>query len=116
MAKLSGKTFTVDVPDVGAFECAVRDMRTALAISAEFNRLTEGQDELSPLFEAVCEIHAYLKVMIKHAPDDWDLDGADPDSEGDQRRILIVYDAIRAAERTFRSRATGDTKKPSEGT
>lgn len=110
------KTQVVNVDGVGSFEVSQRTVRQALAISAEYNRLTEGAEMVAPDFQAVCDMMSYLVVMVVKAPDDWgDVYLMDPDDEEAMLKVRAVYSALRAAEARFRYPAGGDAKKPSEG-
>jgi hypothetical protein len=101
--------FTVAVDGVGSFTCRRRTMRTAIAITAEYNRLTEGAEHVPEDFAGICNFIAYLKAMIIHGPGDWDPYQADPDSAADMDKLRQVYMAIKEAEGRFRQSAGSDT-------
>lgn len=113
---MQGKTFTAVVDEVGTFECYLRNTWVQAKIDSVINRLSDGADQISDAFALECKVLAYLQVVIKTAPDGWDLDGADPDSEEDQRRIWQTYVSIRAAEDTFRGKSRVNTQAAGEGT
>lgn len=105
-------TFTVAVDGVGSFTCRRRTMRTAIAITAEYNRLTEGAEQVPDEFAGICNFIAYLKAMVVAGPGDWDPYLADPDSEADMERLRKVYVAVKDAEGRFRAGAGADAQKP----
>ncbi len=96
------KTFTVQVDDVGAFECRRRTMRVQVAISAEYNRLVEGAETVSRSLDAMASFLAYLQAMIINGPDDWDAYAIDPDDPDEVDQLQRVYAAIQAEEARFR--------------
>ena len=108
-------TILVHVDGLGTFEVRRRTMRVAIAITAEYNRLTEGADQVGPELGSVCNILAYLKGMIVSAPDDWDPYALDPDSADDMALIEQVYSAIKADEGRFRTGAGAQPQGPGTG-
>lgn len=109
------RTFTVDVPGVGTFECRRRTMRVLAAISAEYNRLTEGAQEVSDEFASFCDFLSYLKVMIVSGPEGWDPYEADPDEPGAMEKFQTVYREVQSAEARFRQRSGGDDQGQGAG-
>jgi hypothetical protein len=108
-------TFTVAVEGVGSFTCRRRTMRTAIAITAEYNRLTEGAEQVTDEFAGICNFISYLKVIIVAGPADWDPYLADPDSEADMDKMRKVYVAVKDAEARFRASPGADAQKPGAG-
>jgi hypothetical protein len=104
------QVFTVAVDGVGSFTCRHRTMRTAIAITAEYNRLTEGAEQVPDDFAGICNFIAYLKVMVVYGPSDWDPYQTDPDSATDMEKLRQVYTAIKEAEGRFRQPASKDAK------
>lgn len=94
-------TQTITVDGIGVFTLRRRTLRVEIQISAEFNRLAEGQDTLAGWFRDLCEMVAYLKGVVVEAPPGWDLDAMDPEPETYQR-IVQVFTAAREKEATFR--------------
>lgn len=103
MSSANEQTAVVTVDGIGVFRYRRRTMRTAVAINAEYNRLTEGAQAVSSEFAGLCDFLAYLRVMIVEAPDDWDPYAVDPDSEEEVGRLNRVYRAIKDAEARFRT-------------
>lgn len=112
---MAADTFVVDVPGVGAFECRRRNMRTALRITAEYNRLTEGDSNPPEQFAGICNFLAYLKVMVIEGPEGWDVDETDPDSDEEIATLREVFSAIAAEEARFRGSRKGKPQKAGEG-
>jgi hypothetical protein len=102
------KEFVVDVPDVGVFTFARRNMRSELAIAAEFSRLSEGIATPSAFLETVGGWIATLKVLTLNAPAGWVLDEMDPLDDENYARLMNVHAALRAREDSFR-------RKPQSG-
>ncbi|WP_295455304.1 hypothetical protein [uncultured Thiodictyon sp.] len=98
-------TFMVPVDAVGVFECRRRTMRVAVAITAEYNRLTEGAESIGGEFAGICNFLAYLKAMVVRGPDGWDPYAIDPDDEAAVAALQDVYAAIKTAEGRFRKPA-----------
>ena len=96
------KQFVVDVEGVGVFTFARRNMRTELAIAAEFSRLSEGIATPSAFLETVGGWIATLKILTLKAPEGWDLDELDPLDDGNYARLMNVHAALRAKEDSFR--------------
>lgn len=92
----------IHVEGVGAFVLKKRTLRNEIAIGAEFNRLTEGQADVSGWFRDLCEMVAFLKVMVEHAPDGWNLDDMDPTPDLYKRIVDVYREAL----------ATGASKSP----
>lgn len=113
MNPVTEQTSVVTVDGIGVFRYRRRTMRTAVAINAEYNRLTEGAQAVSGEFAGLCDFLAYLTVMIVEAPDGWDPYAVDPDSEEEVGRLNRVYRAIKDAEARFRA-GTG-SERPSQG-
>jgi hypothetical protein len=109
-------TFPVTVDGVGSFVCRRRTMRTAIAITAEYSRLTEGMEQVPVAFAGICNFIAYLKVMVLTGPSDWDPYLTDPDSQTDMDRMGEVYAAVKDAEGRFRAGAGKDPQGTSPGT
>lgn len=107
-------TYPVQIDGVGTLMCRRRTMRTAIAIAAEYNRLTEGADRVSPEFDGICSALSYIKGMTVEAPDGWDPYEFDPDSAEDMAKLRKVHDAIQAAEGRFRRGSGADTKAAGE--
>lgn len=99
------KEFIVDVPDVGIFTFARRNMRSELAIAAEFSRLSEGIAMPSQFLETVGGWIATLKVLTLGAPDEWVLDELDPLDDENYARLMKVHGALRAREDSFRQKS-----------
>ena len=97
-------TFPVTVDGFGTLLCQKRTVRVAVAVTAEYNRLTEGAEEVSGEFASVCNFLAYLKVVVLSGPDGWDPYGVDPDSEAAMEVLHKAYRAIKEAEGRFRSK------------
>lgn len=108
-------TFVVEVPDVGSFECRRRTMRVAIAITAEYNRLTEGAPVVSDEFNWLCSFVSYLKVMIVEGPEGWNVDEVNPDSEEEMATLNKVYREVKAAEARFRAGGGSEPKAEGEG-
>lgn len=102
---------TVQVEGVGAFEIQRRTMRVQVAISAEYNRLTEGAAQVSPALDGLASFLSYLAVMVVKAPDDWDVYAIDPDDPEAIERAQKVYRALVDAEARFREGAGEDAQK-----
>jgi hypothetical protein len=100
---MNDNTYMLEVEGVGSFEVRRRSMRISTAIAAEFNRLTEGQEQLSSFFGHFCQVYATLKVIIAKGPDGWDLDALDPDDADSYDQLIKVFTAIREKEAFFRS-------------
>jgi hypothetical protein len=96
------KQFVVDVDGVGVFTFARRNMRTELAIAAEFSRLSEGIASPTAFLETVGGWIATLKVLTLKAPDGWDLDELDPLDDASYAHLMNVHAALRAKEDSFR--------------
>lgn len=111
----STKTFTIHVQNVGTFECRRRVMRTAVQLTAEYNRLVEGDPNPPSYFADLCNFLAYLKVMVVSGPDGWDVDNVDPDSEAEMKALREVYDAIVTEEARFRQGPGTDAAQASAG-
>lgn len=107
--------FTVAVEGVGSFSCRRRTMRTAIAITAEYNRLTEGAEQVPDEFAGICNFISYLKVIIVAGPTDWDPYLVDPDSEADMDKLRKVYVAVKDAEARFRASTGPDAQSKSPG-
>lgn len=108
-------TYPVNVDGLGTFQCRRRTMRVAVAITAEYNRLTEGADQVGPELGSVCNILAFLKTVVADAPDGWDPYAADPDSPDEMAKIEKVYSAIKVEEGRFRNEAGAQPKGQSQG-
>jgi len=111
----AARTYTVTVDGVGDFVCQRRTMRVALAISAEYNRLTGGAETVASEFSATCSVVAFLSAVVTDAPAGWDLFLLDPDSPEDMDGILKVYTAVKAEEGRFLGRADAEPKAEGEG-
>lgn len=108
-------TQVVTVEGVGAFVCRRRTMRVAVAISAEYNRLTEGAEIVSPEFAGVCNFMAYLRVIVITGPDGWNPYDVDPDDNEAMDVLRKVYVAIKDAEARFRGKPGKEPQVQSEG-
>lgn len=106
---------TVAVDGIGTFQCRRRTMRAAIAITAEYNRLTEGADVVSPEFAGICNFMAYLSAMIASGPAGWDPYSVDPDDEGAMDKLRQVYTACKDAEARFRVTPGSEPQAKSEG-
>lgn len=96
----------VHVEGVGAFEIRPRTVRVVVAINAEYNRLTEGTEDVSSDFAWLCSFLAYLKIVIESSPEGWiDPYDVDPEDEAAMARLHKVYAALKAAEGRFRDDA-----------
>lgn len=98
-------TFSVAIEGVGTLTCRRRTMRTAVAMAAEYNRLTEGAEVVPPEFDGLCNFLAYLKVMVVDGPDGWDPYAVDPEDPDAMARLRLAYSGIQDAEGRFRSGA-----------
>lgn len=108
-------TQVVNVDGIGSFVCRRRTMRVAIAISAEYNRLTEGSENIGPEFAGICNFMAYLRAMIVSGPDDWAPYDIDPEDTEAMDRLRQVYLAIKDAEARFRKQPDGKPEKPGTG-
>jgi hypothetical protein len=102
------KEFVVPIDGIGTFTFARRNMRSELAIAAEFSRLSEGIATPSAFLETVGGWIATLKVLTLNAPENWVLDELDPLDDENYARLMKVHGALRAREDEFR-------KKPKSG-
>ena len=109
------KTYQLEVPGVGSFEIRRRAMAVSIAVTAEYNRLTEGQDVVSDFFGRFCTVYATLKVLIVSGPRGWDLDEMDPDDEQSYETMNKVFAAIRAQEDSFRRGISAERQSAGEG-
>lgn len=98
----SATDFHVDVEGVGHFVFARRNMRSEMAIAAEYSRLTEGVDTPTSYLQTVAGWMAVLKVLTVDAPHGWDLDEMDPLDDDTHEKILKTFSALRAKEVDFR--------------
>jgi hypothetical protein len=112
---VSPDSFPVVVEGVGTLICKKRTVRVAVAITAEYNRLTEGAEEVSGEFASVCNFLAYLKVVVISGPEGWDPYGVDPDAESEMEVLHKAYRAIKEAEGRFREKPDAKPKGPSAG-
>ena len=96
------KTYQLDIPDVGSFTVRRRNMAVSVAITAEYNRLTEGQNSVSDFFGRFCTVYSTLKVLIVAGPEGWNLEELDPDDEESYNLMHKVYGGIREKEDFFR--------------
>ena len=109
-------TQVVMVDGIGSFVCRRRTMRVAIAISAEYNRLTEGSENIGPEFAGICNFMAYLRAMVVAGPDDWAPYDIDPEDTEAMDQLRQVYLAIKDAEARFRKQPDGQPEKPGTGT
>lgn len=98
------KEFVESVDGIGTFTFARRNMRSELAIAAEFSRLSEGIATPSAFLETVGGWIATLKVLTLVAPDGWVLDEMDPLDDENYARLMKVHGALRAREDLFRGK------------
>ena len=110
------KTYTVDVEEVGAFTVSRRNMRAEIAISSEFNRLTDGQDNLSDSLSTFAMMVATVKVLVLEAPEGWSVDDMDPFEPSSYLRVTRVFRAIREREEFFRNGSAQGSAQPGQGT
>lgn len=109
-------TFPVAVEGIGTFHCRRRTMRVAIAISAEYNRLTEGAAEVSAEFAGICNFMAYLAVVVAKGPPDWTPYDVDPDDGEAMDRLRQVYQAIKDSEARFRAKTGKEPQESGAGT
>lgn len=93
--------FTVPVDGIGTFTFGRRKMRDEIAIQVEFARLIDGVEPTAWL-QAVCGWLSVLKVLTVRAPDDWDLETADPLDDETYAKLSRVYESLVEKERSFR--------------
>jgi len=98
----SATDFTVDVPEVGSFSFARRMMRDEIRIAVEYSKLTEGVETPTVWLDTIATWLSTLKVLTVRSPEDWDLDGMDPQDEETYRKLLLVHRALREKEGSFR--------------
>jgi len=108
-------TFPVVVDGVGTLICKRRTVRVAVAVTAEYNRLTEGAEDVSGEFSSVCNFLSYLKVVVVSGPESWDPYGVDPDSEEEMEVLHKAYRAIKDAEGRFRAKPVANPEVPGSG-
>ena len=108
-------TQIVTVEGVGSFVCRRRTMRVAIAITAEYNRLTEGAENVSHEFAGICNFMAYLRTIVVSGPDDWSPYDVDPDDGEAMDRLRQVYQAIKDSEARFRAKPGQEPQESGEG-
>lgn len=108
-------TQVVMVDGIGSFVCRRRTMRVAIAISAEYNRLTEGADNIGPEFAGICNFMAYLRAMVVSGPDNWAPYDIDPEDNDAMDELRKVYMAIKDAEARFRKKPGSEPQGASPG-
>ena len=107
---------TVQVDGVGSFEVRKRTVRVVVGISAEYNRLTEGAEEISSDFGWLCSFLSYLKGMIVSGPEGWvDPYEVDPEDEAAMAVLHKVYAAIKENEGRFRGEPEKEPKTKGAG-
>ncbi len=111
---MTDRTYNVNVEGIGNFVCRRRTMRVAVAISAEYNRLTEGASTVSKELDAIADFLSFLAVVVVSGPEGWDPYLCDPDSAQEIERLQSVYRAIKDAEARFRAGADKDAEKSGE--
>lgn len=97
------QTFPVTVDGVGEFTFRRRGMRDQFQIEGNVRKTTGGGLELLDNGALAFETLAALTIS---APEDWDLLALDPLDEGDWKKMMAVFRALRAAEDRFRGRVS----------
>lgn len=92
---------TIHVEGMGPFSIRKRTLRVEIAIGAEYNRLIEGQEQVTEWFGGFCNMVAYLKNMIVTAPNGWSLDDLDPGARA-YDQLTTLYQEVQDAEHSFR--------------
>lgn len=113
----SPTVFVANVPGVGEFTFAKRNLKLEIAAKVELRRLTQGV-ELDPFTTTFVVAVADLKVLIINGPDGWDaegLDQMDPFTEETYASVLKVWEVLRDQEEPFR-RAKSKVPQGGEGT
>lgn len=101
--------FTVAVEGVGTFQFRRRTMRDELRILAAQERLMEGLDLVSTIFQQTTRAFASLEILTVQAPDGWDLMALDPLDPDTFDVIGRVWRGLRDAEVRFRDERRGQS-------
>lgn len=108
MRESADNDFSLEVDGIGAFVFGRRKVRDRFRVSAEVNRLTEGELDDDSAFVLVAEAYATLRVMMVEGPVGFrkllDLD-ADADDAADEP-VMKVYFEYRKKEAELRKAAT----------
>lgn len=100
---LSNQTIPCDVPGIGTFAFRRRTFRDGGRIGGQYFDFTGGvQPPDGSWLDFVALAYASLKVLTAQAPMGWDIDGLDPESDADYRKLMEVFGALRAVEMRFR--------------
>ena len=103
------KNYTVNVDGIGTFTFRPTwPMGVKMQVFCEFNRLTQGQDNISEWLSSTCNMLATLKVATISAPEGWDLDEMDALDEDACRKLIAVFDALQEREFFFRGERRGN--------
>lgn len=109
------KNYQIVVDGVGAFEVRRHTMITHAKIGSEFNRLTEGQSEVSNFFGRFCMVFSTLKSLLVSAPTGWDLEALDPTDPDAFDQMYRLFDQIMEKEKFFRSGGQQDGQEAGAG-
>ncbi|HCE08542.1 MAG TPA: hypothetical protein DEQ40_08070 [Oxalobacteraceae bacterium] len=104
MSRLPNSTtdFVVPVDGIGTFSFAKKSLRDQIAIESEYNRLTEGQDNVTTFLWNIASATASLKVLTIAAPHGWDVDALDPEDPESYINLMKVWGALRDKQASFR--------------
>jgi hypothetical protein len=96
--------FFVDVPDVGCFNFARRQIGDVFKIRGRYNQLTEGfYDTEGRMADLVALAYVTIQTLLVSGPDGFDIDALDPLIDDDfDIKLLSIWRALRDKELSFR--------------
>ncbi|HEX7642021.1 MAG TPA: hypothetical protein VF472_07380 [Burkholderiaceae bacterium] len=116
--KAHATDFFVDVPDLGRFNFARRQLGDVFKIRGRYNQLTEGfYDAEGRMADLVALAYVTIQTLLVSGPEGFDLDTLDPllDDEFDTK-LLAIWSALRDKELSFRSGQKEARQAPGPGT
>lgn len=109
------QTYNLQVGEIGSFEIRRQTMSVTAKYLAEYNRISEGQENLTGFYSRFCDRIATLRAFIHKAPDNWDIENIDITNDNEYDKIEAVYRAITDKEASFRSGGQTDGQATSAG-
>ena len=114
----SSSDFFVEIPDLGRFNFARRQIGDVFKIRGRYNQLTEGfYDAEGRMADLVALAYVTIQVLLVSGPDDFDFNALDPLLDDDfDTKLLSIWRALRDKELSFRPKPQETGKAARTGT
>ena len=111
--------FFIDVPNIGRFNFARRQIGDVFRIRGRYNQLTEGfYDAEGRMADLVALAYVTIQTLLVSGPDGFDIDALDPLMDDDfDTKLLSIWRALRDKELSFRPqpKEVGQAARPRAG-